>query len=451
MKRSFCRHFFMPLGLSLGLAGCVSYQAKPLMLNPPLAGGMAALNHTLPNGRLVPLTPPLSAQSVAALAVLNDPDLVAARARHNVAQAELLNAGLLPDPVISGGFAALITGAADAPSISGGLAQDVSGLITYPVNVAAAKAGVAQVDAGILWREWQVASQAEQLCITIDGDAQTVASLQADRAALAAVNTSTSRAVAAGNLTIAASSSSLAALAATDSALDTAIQTLNQDRGKLDALLGLRPEQNIAVAVGDVPAIDTAVANAAIASLAIRRPDLIALRYGYHQADAKLRAAIMSQFLPVRIGTTGGRDTTKVISIGPTISLTLPLFNRNRGGIAIASATRDQLAAQFQASLASAEGGARVLQARIGILQSQSEAASRRADDADTIAAQAQTAFVNGTLDAPGAVNLQTASSDRRREAILLRAQLLTARLSLATLLGIGLPPMATPDLEPAP
>ena len=450
LEWSFRCRFLLPFSLGLGLAGCASYQAKPLALRAPLAGELGVLNRTLPNGSQVKLTTPLPMQSVAKLAVLNDPALIAARARHGVAQAALLSASLLPDPVISGGFAALISGPADAPSIAGSLTQDISALITYSVNVRAANAGVAQVDAGILWQEWQVASQAEQLCITIDGDAQTIASLRADRAALAAVKRGTSKAVAAGTLTIAASSSSLAALAATDTALNTAIQTRNRDRNRLDALLGLQPDQDVAVAVVDVPPIDPAVAKTAIATLAMRRPDLIALRYGYRQADARLRAAIVAQFLPVRIGAAGGRDTSKVVTVGPQISLTLPLFNRNRGGTAIASATRDQLAAEFQASLAGAEGDAIALEAWIPILQSQSKAASRRADAADTIAAQARAALANGTLDALNAVNLQSASADRRQEAIRLRVQLLTARLSLATLLGIGLPAMATHDLDSA-
>jgi hypothetical protein len=77
---------------------------------------------------------PLSVRRVAVLAVLNDPDLIAARAQHNMAQAELLSAGLLPDAVISGGFTALIGGPGDASAISGSLMQDVSALITYSVN-----------------------------------------------------------------------------------------------------------------------------------------------------------------------------------------------------------------------------------------------------------------------------------------------------------------------------
>lgn len=431
------------------LSGCASYQKAPLDLAVPLKPSVAMLNHRLPAGGVVPTVSPLRAGDVVALALLNNPQLIAARAQHNVAKADLLSAGMLPDPVFSGGFSALLGGPGDAPSIAGSLTEDVSALITYSVNKRAARAGLAQVDAGVLWQEWQVAAQVEQLCITIDGDVQTLAILQAERAALAALQASTSNAVASGNLTLAEASSSMAALAAMDTVLNTQQQTLAQDRDQLDALLGLQPGIPVAVTLPAVPQIDPTLAKAEIASLATRRPDLIALRFGYEQADARLRAAILTQFLPVTIGPSGGRDTTKVFSAGPTVTLTLPLFNRNRGGIASASATRAQLAAQFQASLAGTAGDAGSLLARIALLQAQSAVADANAANATNTAVLAQSAFKNGNLDALSAVNLQTASADRQREAIALRVELDTARLSLATLLGVGLPSMAHSALEP--
>jgi outer membrane protein TolC len=206
----------------------------------------------------------------------------------------------------------------------------------------------------------------------------------------------------------------------------------------------------VAVALTPVQPLDPAAVEGAISSLAQRRPDLIALRFGYDQADAKLRGAILAQFLPVSIGATGGRDTSNVWSAGPQVSLSLPLFNRNRGAIAQASATRAQLAAQFEASLASADAGARALLARIALLQDESAAADTQAAAAVKIAAQARAAFASGALDASSAAGLQSAATSREREAIALRVQLLTARLSLETLLGVGLPPIASSPMEPA-
>ncbi|OYV52448.1 MAG: hypothetical protein B7Z77_01960 [Acidocella sp. 20-58-15] len=437
------------LGVLLSLSACASYRAAPLNLTSPLKPSVAGLVRQLPGGRTIPGQGPYRIDDIAALAVLNDPDLAAARAQHKVGEADLLSAGLLPDPSITGGFAALISGPASMSAISGSLATDVSALITYRVNIKAAKAGLAQVDAGILWQEWQVASQAEQLCISLDGDARLIETLQTDHDALTAINNATRAQVAAHNLTINAASASMAALAAVDTARNMAVQTRDQDRNQLDALLGLQPGVALAVTMPVIQPLNPQLATQALNHLAERRPDLIALRYGYQQADAKLRAAILTQFLPINVGASGGRDTTGVVSAGPQVTLTLPMFNRNQGGIAAATATRAQLAAQFRASLASADAGAQALISRITALQAESETADRAAAAATQIAAQTSTALRQGALDAQTGVNLQTAAGDRQREAITLRDQLLTARLSLNTMLGIGLPAIIAAPLEP--
>ena len=448
MRLPRCYRIALKTGLFLGLAGCAVYHPAPLDLHDPLRASVAGLRNRLPDGGTVPLNGALSLPDVAALAVLNDPDLAAARAQRAVGEADLLSAGLLPDPSVSAGFAALLSGPGSIPALAGGVSEDISALVTYRVNLRAAKAGLAQVNAQILWQEWQVASQAEQLCIVLDGDGRSVATLRADQKALAGVNTATQAQVAANNMSVAAESVSMADLAAVATALNTAVQTRDQDRDQLDALLGLQPGTNVTVALSPVRPLDPAVVEKEISTLAERRPDLIALRFGYEQADAKLRGAILSQFLPVSIGVNAARDTSDVWSAGPQVSLSLPLFNRNRGAIAQARATRAQLAAQFRASLASADAGARALLTRIGLLQQESAAADTQAAAAVKIAAQARAAFASGALDASSAAGLQSAATSREREAIALRVQLLTARLSLETLLGAGLPVVAQTPAE---
>src|ERR1700692_840167 len=163
-------HFTMAVALISSLGGCARYHAAPLSLAPPLQPDLTALQNREPDGQVVPLSGPLTLQNVGTLAVLNDPDLIAARAQRGIAQATLLAAGLPPDPTLTGGFGAFISGPGIMPSISGAMSQDITALITYRVERKAAKAGLAQVDAGILWQEWQVASQAEQLSVTLEGD-----------------------------------------------------------------------------------------------------------------------------------------------------------------------------------------------------------------------------------------------------------------------------------------
>lgn len=419
------------------LAGCTSYHAAPLPDAAPLQPSLAGLVHQWPDGQAINVAAPLSVADVAALAVLNNPDLRAARAQHDISAAELLAAGQPPDPSITGGFAALLGGPAAMPAITAGFTQDIGALITYRASKQAARAGLAQIDAGILWQEWQVSAQAEQLVVTLQADRATLASLQADNAVLSGINQATQGQIAAHNMTFTDGASSLSALASVQAALDTAQQNTARDQDQLNALLGLQPGTELALAPANIP---TPPDNLALATLPQRRPDLIALRYGYEQADAKLRAAILTQFLPLSLGAAGGRDTSGVNSFGPQITLTLPLFNRNRAGIKSAEATRAALGAQYDAALAAASGGAQSLAASLVVLRTQAAQAQLQADAGAQMAAAAQNAYAAGQIAAPALASLQSTAGERARAAITLHAQVQTAEISLATLAGIGLP-----------
>lgn len=431
------------------LAACASYRPAPLVTAPPLQDRLDAVRHMLPDGSAISVTAPLSLADVAALAVLNDPDLAAARAAHDVAAAELLSAGLPPDPSISGGFAALLGGPASMSSLSAGFMEDVGALVTYKAERQAARAGLAQIDAFILWQEWQVAAQAEQLDIALATDQATIASLRQDAAVLGPVDAAVRQQIAQANQTLADGALAQAALATVQASLDTQAQAMASDRDQLDALLGLEPGTAVKLTAPAPAPLAPAVVAPAIATLAQRRPDLIALRYGYAQADARLRASILGQFLPLSLGASGGRDTSGVDSAGPQVTLTLPLFNRNRGAIAVASTSRAQLAAQYQASLADAVGGARALSASIALLQTQEDEAAAAASRAAATAEAARRAFEAGQITAAVFANLQAAAGDRARTAIGLRGQLQTAEISLATLLGLGLPPLGPVPKDP--
>ena len=410
-----------------GLSGCAAYHPAPLHDTAPIASSL-------------PATQPLTLAQLAALAVQRDPDLTAARAQAGIAQAELLAAGTPPDPSLSIGFEALLGGPASMSSLAGSLVEDVSPLITRSANINAAKAHLLQVNAGILWQEWQVAARAEQLGVALTGEAAELASLLNDEQALTVLGQDVQAQTAAGNLTQQDESVAETALATLRAAQDSEEQAQARDEAQLDALLALPPGTTITLAPPDVAAISSAQLQQALATLPQRRPDLLALRYGYTEADEKLRAAIRSQFLPISLGVQGGRDTSGVTSAGPQVTLSLPLFNRNRPAIKTDEAARAALHAQYEASLADTRNDAEALGQSIAILQRQSMQADQAAAQAASIAANARRAFVAGGLDARAETDLIIAAGQRQREGIQLCSQLQTAKLSLAVLLGLGLP-----------
>ena len=89
----------------LGLAACASSRDLPLPARPELVANLTALDH---DG--IDIAKPMTVNQAALLAVRNDPDLRAVRARRGVAQAQLLQSGLLPNPQITGTALPLVAG-----------------------------------------------------------------------------------------------------------------------------------------------------------------------------------------------------------------------------------------------------------------------------------------------------------------------------------------------------
>jgi outer membrane protein TolC len=421
------------------LAACTTYKAAPLALSPPLASSLAALDRTVPGGT-IDISVPLSPQDAARLAVLNDPALAATRAAHGIAAAQLFSAGLLPDPTVSFAQQALFSGPADAPSMGGAIAEDLSALVTYRARTGAARARLGQADADILWQEWQVAAKAETLAIALAADRVTVAALEAERQALGQVAAAAQHAVGTGNLAADQASAALANLAASDAAYDTAEEQRDTDQAALDALLGLTPNVDVALAPPDFAPIGAKAVSALVRTLADRRPDLIALRFGYRAADADLRAAILAQFPGISLGVSGGSDTSHVVSVGPAFALSLPIFNRNRGAVHIATATRAQLRAQFAASLAQAQGQAEAALVALNTLATERGVAEAALASANRDAATAAPAFAAGAIDVRTYADLLSAAESHRVELIAIDRKIETGRVALASLLGFGLP-----------
>ncbi|MDD2877275.1 MAG: TolC family protein [Acidiphilium sp.] len=428
------------IAAALLLAGCATYRARPLNLAPPLKPSVASLDHGLPDGRMIAGASPLSPQALAALAVLNDPALAASRAQIGVAQAQVFAAGLLPDPNLQGGFGALLGGPAVAPSVAGSISQDLASLITRGVRVRAARARADEVAANVMWQEWQVAAQAETLAVSLWADQRSVVALDRARGALRSLVTTARQEVAAGNLTLDQASAAEASLASLDAARDTAAQQALTDRTALAALLGVTPDAPILLARPEIPALAPGDARGLIATLAERRPDLIALRYGYRAANADLRTAILAQFPLLSLTVNGGSDTSRVATVGPAVSLNLPVFNGNRGNVAVARATRRQLGAAFTAALGAAQGGAAAARQALGLLGQQRAAARDRLDRADTAVREARRAFHNNLIDARTETDLINQQAIRRTELIGFDQKIASGRIALASLLGAGLP-----------
>ena len=123
---------------------------------------------------------------------------------------------------------------------------------------------------------------------------------------------------------------------------------VEKTRQELNQALGLPPDEQLelALALTDSDLVTTN-ATALFASARQQRLDLLALKAGYESQEAALYRTILGQYPGFNLGLNTARDTSNVHTQGISVGLDIPLFNGNRGNIAIASATREQLYAEY--------------------------------------------------------------------------------------------------------
>ena len=431
------------------LSACAVYHAQPLPSGDSLLT-QDALSRVQIDPAKMPL-PELAAhrfdpstgfdmEDVAMLAVANNPDLKLARDDLGIAQAQAFSAGLLPDPQVS--LSSDYPGAAGfSRAFSYGLSMDVMAIVTRSANKKSADATVRKTDLGLLWQEWQVVAQARQLFIKARFQDETLPLLE-QQAELA--HTRYARTAHAASEHNVSADTATAALTAWEDARKqyTDMQhAREQTRHDLNALLGLAPDVELPLAgAATLEPLDAPTLDAAVAALPKRRPDLIALQAGYEAQEQKYRAAILNQFPSLSVGFTRQRDTSEIYTSGFAINLTLPVFNRNRGNIAIEQATRQHLADEYQNRLNAAYADIAHLRTDSAIAAQQLAQDEAALPALKRAASQAHDAYAAHDIVLGQYVDAQSAALARQVDAATEREALAEQRIALQALLGSAIP-----------
>jgi outer membrane protein TolC len=379
-------------------------------------------------------------EEVAMLAVANNPDLRLARDDLGIAQAQAYSAGLLPDPQLSV--------SSDYPgqlgfdrAFSYGLSIDVMAIVTRSANQRSALATVRKTDLGLLWQEWQIVAQAKQLFVKARFQDDVLPLLHQQREL---ARTRYERIAHAAQAHDATGDSVNAALIAFNDARkqdDDMQLAREQTRHDLNALLGLAPDVELTLAGPDaVTPVTDATLDAAVANLPERRPDLIALRAGYEAQQQKFRAAVLNQFPSLSVGFVRARDTSEIYTSGFQINLSLPIFNRNRGNVAIEQATRQRLGGEYQTRLNSAYADIARLRANSVILTAQLATSENNLPELERNAQRTQQAYAAHDVVLGQYVDAQTAALTRRVDVATLDEALAEQRIGLQALLGSVIP-----------
>jgi outer membrane protein TolC len=427
--------------VSLVLCGCAHYRPYPLPTAPDLAKTpqltVPVRQFWLPG--LAPHPVPangLDETTVVMLAVFNNPDLKAARLRAGVAGAQVFAAGLLPDPQFAAGaYMAAVNYGGDL-----GLSEEIRSWITRGAARAAAAAAQKQVNLDILWQEEQVAAQAQQLFVQIRAGSRLRAVYAATDRLLAAQYRRDHTAMERGDATSTAVSSELVALSDAETALRQLESQADLARRQLNALLGLDADVQLhLIGPAAIAPLTPTAFHAAIASLPRRRADLLALQAGYQSQEENVRLAVLRQFPALSLGAGFDREleVEPINGFGPAATLSLPIFNRNRGQIAVQRATRAVLRQTYQARLDAAVSQAGEVWGAARIEAAQLRDLNARLPLLRQTAAAAERSLERSHLNATAYVSLESGYLAKEAQAIQLEAALESEQSALRLLLGL--------------
>jgi len=433
------------------LSGCTRYRAMPLTasavqsaLAPPSGDSLRVQAQSIHHPILQPIAfddrNGLTPDQAAIIAVVANPALRSERDRRGIAAAQLLQAGILPNPQLSFGedyaYGGAIAGAVTASDV--GLGWDVTQLISRDARIRAARAGAASVDLDIAWQEWQTAQAARTAVYDL-------ASLQAQSDLTHQIADQLSRNLSIIRGAVDRHDKTLLDLSAAESAsLDAQSAVLAQQRDTnaarlaLNKALGLFPD---AVVKLDphilLPAsIEPPAPRQILAGLEDRRLDLIALRLGYQSQEQTLRAAVLDQFPKINLGFNRQRDNTNVQSVGFALTVDLPIFDRNQAAISSETATRQKLFDEYVDRVFQARYDVYAAIDDLSAISHQISAEEKSVPSLQRLLGTYRTAFDQGNVDVLSYYSARNDLAQKQLDILKLKQQLIDNEIALELAAG---------------
>jgi outer membrane protein, heavy metal efflux system len=358
MRYQYAKRFLFLIILTFVFSGCATYHKLPMnqktvseSLKPPSLEAIRIEAKSIQHPILRPIEfnirDGLSSDEAAILAVIANPTLRAIRDQRGIATAQLLQAGILPNPQFSYSLD-VPTGGNTQDTVNAfglGLGWDITSLITRGAKQEMARSHVQSVDLDIAWKEWQVAQSARlNIYRLIFTEKELILArniVKQRKENLAAVQRGFSIGAVTGlelNAVKKAYQQALNRVLMLESERDHERLALNQ-------ILGIPPDNKVLLQrdIRLSPWKNLPTTQKIMAGLEDRRLDLLALKKGYESQEAQVRAAILSQFPKINIGLNYARDVSDVITTGFAATIDLPFFDRNQGRIAAERAGRKQL------------------------------------------------------------------------------------------------------------
>ncbi|HXQ80819.1 MAG TPA: TolC family protein [Opitutaceae bacterium] len=457
---------FAILSIAAALAaagsGCSTYRSKPLdqasvdrALVPPAMDSVrvaaAQIKHPLLAPMVIDGRGGYTPDEIAVMVVIVSPGLRVLRDQRGVAQAQVLQAGILPNPQF-GYSVDRPHGVYDPAVVSGGslgLSWEVTSLLTRRDQVGSAKAGAKAVDLTVAWEEWQTAQDARLRAFRILSLERRIPLARSIEEGLADTLALSKKAVALGLRTTADLTAAAESWSQAQNARFDLEQQLTSERAALNVGLGMASAGKVPLkyAAPDPSPGPAPTADELLQGLEERRLDLVALRYGYESQEASLRAAVIAQFPKIGLNVNKANDTTPIYTRGLGVTVDLPFFDRNQGQIGVAQATRQQLFDEYVARVAEARSQVGQALANLAIARTQLATVEASLPDLAKLVSSYETALESRNADELAYRDARAALATRQMEQYLVQQQVL--ELGVALEIATGRPSIA-PNPSPA-
>jgi cobalt-zinc-cadmium efflux system outer membrane protein len=284
------------------------------------------------------LAEPINADDAVRIALLNNPDLQASFEEIGISQADLVQAGLLHNPTLLASWRFPDR----PPSITDteySLAADFLDLVMIPLKIKIAKANLEQTELRLDHEVLELATQVKSAFYTYQADVQLGERLklieQADEQAADLAQAQQQ----AGNTTDLESADRQAQFAMAHIYLANAQKEMLATREKLNRLMGLWGSDldwKAPPILPEIPDHEVSLENLESRAISQRR-DLAAMQREVDAIGLALSLKTNTRFVPTTIDI--GVDTEKTTDTGqhltgPTLDLTLPIFDQGQGDIA---------------------------------------------------------------------------------------------------------------------
>jgi outer membrane protein TolC len=440
------KRLLLPFLLSSALLqGCATVAPAPLtdavvndaMKDPEPAAVRVAtreLHHAMIPPMEVDLARGLSPQEAAVVAVVLNPDLRAERDRNAIAKAQLVQAGLLPNPQLAANldFPYDSSPPDDFTQYGLGLSWDVTALIALKAHQRAAAAEADSVRLDVAWKEWQTAEAAKTSAYNVLALQQSLAIAKEVEQQLTEGFGVIQKAVAAHEKTVLELSAAEGAMRDAHDVVLAQERELAHERLALNQLLGLSPPAKVQVRDEKLPSTLSAPSiDKLLQDMPTRRLDLVAFRHGYESQEATLRAAVLGQFPKINAGVNAARDTSNVKTIGIGLTIDLPIFDRNQAAIASEKATRQKLFDEYTSRVFAARSDIATAIQDITSINHQLAAIDETIASLGKLVQTYESALNRGETDLVALYTVRSDLAKKRIDAIKLRQELLQNWIAL--------------------